>query len=195
MSRSGWLRSQVWEHLPLHTAVTGARQLFMALRPGGHARIAVPDWHMGTCAPTTAWVDRYGGVPPGCDGSELTKDAAFGHEVHYTRELLTAMMEMAGLVTTPVEWHDTAGRLHQRRCDRSPSLRCACYAWWWAVTDSPPPCGVGMAGPPPQVLRCGRPGDAQRPPRCAWRPKRDRRRRAPCVGWPRAQPRPATVPP
>ena len=121
MSRSWWLRSQVWEHLPLHTAVTGARQLFMALRPGGHARIAVPDWHMGTCAPTTAWVDRYGGVPPGCDGSELTKDAAFGHEVHYTRELLTAMMEMAGLVTTPVEWHDAAGRLHQRRCDRSPS--------------------------------------------------------------------------
>lgn len=96
------LAEHVWEHLTPEQGVVAAQTCYQFLRPGGYLRIAVPDGHH----PDPAYI-RYvepggtaGGIGPG------------GHQVLYTRETLTTLLETVGFVVTPLEWFDAAGQFH-----------------------------------------------------------------------------------
>ena len=118
---SAFLAEHVWEHLTLAEGFTAARQLFAALRPGGHARIAVPDWFASPtllrpgapgaaqCAGDHAAVAAEAREPAGdaaCPArlrQRLADELADGHRVMYTLPLLGALLRGAGFAVTPLE--------------------------------------------------------------------------------------------
>jgi hypothetical protein len=119
---SAFLAEHVWEHLTLAEGFAAARHLFAALRPGGHARIAVPDWFAsptllrpgavgaaqcaGDHAVAVAAAAREpagGAACPARLRQRLADELADGHRVMYTLPLLRALLRGAGFAVTPLE--------------------------------------------------------------------------------------------
>lgn len=96
------LAEHVWEHLTPEQGIVAAQACYQFLCPGGYLRLAVPDGHH----PDPAYI-RY--VEPGGTAGGIGRG---GHQVLYTRESLTTLLETAGLVVTPLEWFDASGQFH-----------------------------------------------------------------------------------
>jgi predicted SAM-dependent methyltransferase len=98
-----FLAEHVFEHLTLEEAVIAAKNLFQSLKPGGYARIAVPDvnfrnpWYHNMCKP--------GGPGP-------VDHPAYTHQVFYDYLSLQVVFEKAGFTVDLLEYCDEAGRFH-----------------------------------------------------------------------------------
>jgi predicted SAM-dependent methyltransferase len=94
------LAEHVWEHLTAAEGLAAARNCHEFLRPGGYARIAVPDG----LHPDPAYVDRVrvGGMGPGADD----------HKVLFTYRTLTDVFEEAGFRVDLLEYFDEQGIFH-----------------------------------------------------------------------------------
>jgi predicted SAM-dependent methyltransferase len=95
------LAEHVWEHLAPAGALQAARTCATFLAPHGRLRIAVPDGNH----PDPSYIEwvRPGGTGPGSDD----------HQVLYTIESLSALLESSGFTVKPLEWHDAAGVFHR----------------------------------------------------------------------------------
>lgn len=94
------LAEHVWEHLTLEEGRQAARVCFDYLRPGGYARVAVPDG----LHPDPAYRDY---VRPGGSGA-----GADDHKVLYTHESLSEVFESAGFTVSLLEYFDAGGTFH-----------------------------------------------------------------------------------
>lgn len=114
--RPGTVDNILCEHVLEHLTPTDA---FLALcnfksflKPGGFARIAVPDAfypneaYQGWCAPGSwgrALIDAVQEPP--------------GHVAHYNYRSLIELVSAAGLTPRLCEWHDERGRFHRENYD------------------------------------------------------------------------------
>jgi predicted SAM-dependent methyltransferase len=98
------LCEHVFEHLTPAEAMTAARNFYTYLRPGGYARIAVPDG----LHPDWAYVDwvRPGGIWNPVDHKQL-----FDHRS------LSQLLTGAGFGVRLLEWWDENGCFHSRPLD------------------------------------------------------------------------------
>ncbi|HUU83732.1 MAG TPA: hypothetical protein VM243_09530 [Phycisphaerae bacterium] len=94
------LAEHVWEHLTLEEGRQAARVCFDYLRPGGYARVAVPDG----LHPDPAYREC---VRPGGSGA-----GADDHKVLYTHGLLSEVFESAGFTVSLLEYFDASGTFH-----------------------------------------------------------------------------------
>jgi predicted SAM-dependent methyltransferase len=94
------LAEHVWEHLTRAEGLTGAKNCFKYLKPGGYLRIAVPDGNH----PDKNYIDY---VKPGGTGA-----GADDHKELYTFNTLKKMLEEAGFQVKPLEWFDDKGEFH-----------------------------------------------------------------------------------
>lgn len=102
----------VIEHLEPREAYAALLNFRAFLRPGGFARIAVPDAfypneaYQGWCAPGgwgRALIDLFQEPP--------------GHIAHYNYRSLIELISAAGLTPRLCEWHDERGRFHHEGYD------------------------------------------------------------------------------
>lgn len=94
------LAEHVLEHLTWDENCTALREATRYLAPGGRMRLAVPDgWHPDP--------DYVAAVRPG--GHGLSAD---DHKLLFTKDMLTDLIEQAGLVAEPLEYFDQAGQFH-----------------------------------------------------------------------------------
>ena len=101
------LAEHVWEHLTPEEARIACQTCFTYLKPGGYARIAVPDgYHPDPVY--QQWV-RVGGAWVG----QLSND----HRVLYTHETLVSLFESAGFRVELLEYFDAAGSFHTEPWD------------------------------------------------------------------------------
>lgn len=110
------LAEHVFEHLTPADTEAALRNIADNLVVGGHVRIAVPDGHH----PDPDYIDY---VRPGGTGA-----GASDHKVLFTREMLAAQLEAAGLQANVLECFDEQGQFHARIWDQheGPIVRCAC---------------------------------------------------------------------
>jgi len=115
--RADWLRyfppasldvivcEHVLEHMTIGDGLEALRNFRSFLKPGGLARIAVPDaWN-----PSPAYQSW---CAPGSLGRLLLDDIQTGpgHVTHYNVAALCSLINEAGLTPRSLEWHDAAGR-------------------------------------------------------------------------------------
>jgi predicted SAM-dependent methyltransferase len=101
------LAEHVWEHLTVEEARIACRTCFTYLKPGGYARIAVPDgYHPDPVY--QGWV-KVGGAWIG----QLSND----HKVLYTYETLVSLFELEGFRVELLEYFDATGTFHTRPWD------------------------------------------------------------------------------
>ncbi len=101
------LAEHVWEHLTPEEASIACRTCFTYLKPGGYARIAVPDgYHPDPVY--RQWV-RVGGAFVGQRDND--------HKVLYTHETLVALFESSGFRVELLEYFDASGNFHRRPWD------------------------------------------------------------------------------
>jgi predicted SAM-dependent methyltransferase len=99
------LAEHVWEHLTDEQGLVAARHCLRFLKPGGYARVAVPDgFH-----PDPAY---RGQVGPGGGG-----DGAVDHKVLYTYASLGTLFRRAGFAVNLLEYHDDQHRFVSREWD------------------------------------------------------------------------------
>ncbi len=104
-SVSNFFAEHVWEHLSAEDGMTACRNCLAYLKPGGILRIAVPDgFH-----PDAGYIAevRPGGYGPGADD----------HQVLYTCQTLSALLENAGYKIRLREWFDGQGNFHHEDWD------------------------------------------------------------------------------
>ena len=94
------LAEHVWEHLTAEEGLRAARNCHEFLRPGGYARIAVPDG----LHPDPAYIGRVriGGTGPGADD----------HKMLFTYRTIADMFEEAGFSVDLLEYFDEQGIFH-----------------------------------------------------------------------------------
>jgi predicted SAM-dependent methyltransferase len=94
------LAEHVLEHLTIEQATAAAENLFWLLKPGGYARIAVPD----ALHPDPAYIEysRPGGSGMGSED----------HKVFYDYRSIGMLFGGAGFEIRHLEWFDEAGVFH-----------------------------------------------------------------------------------
>ncbi len=94
------LAEHVWEHLTEDQGLTAARLCYKYLKPGGYARVAVPDG----LHPKPDYIEavRPGGNGPGAED----------HKVLFTYETFGALFAEAGFDVRLLEYFDEAGQFH-----------------------------------------------------------------------------------
>ena len=99
------LAEHVWEHLTREQGLAAARLCHLHLRPGGYARIAVPDG----LHPSPEYIDRgrVGGSGPAADD----------HKVLYDYRTLGDLFREAGFEVDLLEYYDEAGVFHFNEWD------------------------------------------------------------------------------
>jgi predicted SAM-dependent methyltransferase len=109
----------VCDHVLEHMTVPDARSALLNfkkfLRPGGFARIAVPD----ALNPDPRYQEM---CRPGGSGEWLRRNVWYapdepGHVEHYDYKRLTALVASAGLIPELREWFDERGAFHVRPWD------------------------------------------------------------------------------
>jgi predicted SAM-dependent methyltransferase len=103
-SVDAFLAEHVWEHLTLEEGKVAAQACYRFLKPGGYVRVAVPDGLFPD--PQFREYIKVGGEAGGGDGG--------GHKVVYTYDQLTDVFESVGFRAILLEYHDEAGRFHER---------------------------------------------------------------------------------
>jgi predicted SAM-dependent methyltransferase len=106
------LCEHVLEHMPAADARAALENFRDYLKPGGFARIAVPD----ALNPDPNYQDH---SRPGARGHVLDAFLLFApgepaHFEHYNYRTLSALVRRAGLRPRPLEWFDEGGRMHRR---------------------------------------------------------------------------------
>lgn len=94
------LSEHVWEHLTLKDAIIAASHCFKYIKPGGHARIAVPDGYH----PKKEYIKSVD-----INGSG---EGAYDHKVLYTHKTLQGVFEEAGFQVKLLEYFDESGKFH-----------------------------------------------------------------------------------
>lgn len=99
------LAEHVWEHLTETQGLTAARHCYRYLKPGGYARVAVPDG----LHPDPGYIEavRPGGVGPGAED----------HKVLFTYSTFRTLFEKAGFDVHVLEYFDEEGRFHAEDWD------------------------------------------------------------------------------
>lgn len=99
------LAEHVWEHLDAADGLAAGRLCLAYLKPGGYARIAVPDG----LHPDPDYIEavRPGGSGPGAED----------HKLLYTYKTLGALFEAAGFRVELLEYFDEVGRFHAEHWD------------------------------------------------------------------------------
>jgi predicted SAM-dependent methyltransferase len=103
-----FLCEHVFEHLTLEEGTHAAKILFDYLKPGGFARIAVPDRHFPD-------EDYQRTVQPGGPGP--SDHPAADHKIVYGYRELTRVFERAGFRVSLLEYHDENGTFHLAEWD------------------------------------------------------------------------------
>lgn len=103
-----FLCEHVFEHLTMSQARAAAKHIIGALVPGGRLRVAVPDGRF----PDADYqrMVRVGGPGP-------ADHPAADHKTVFTLDTLSQVLDSAGFVIDPLEYCDTAGRLHYHQWD------------------------------------------------------------------------------
>lgn len=107
-SVDAFLCEHVWEHLDEAQGRAAARLAYMALRPGGYIRVAVPDANFPD--PAYQKVVQIGGPGP-------ADHPAAGHKILYDYVLLSDVFRSAGFTVDLLEYCDAAGRFHYNQWD------------------------------------------------------------------------------
>ena len=99
------LAEHVWEHLTEEQGLTAAQHCYRYLKPGGYARVAVPDG----LHPNPEYIEavRPGGTGPGAED----------HKVLFTYRTFRALFEKAGFDVHVLEYFDEEGRFHAEHWD------------------------------------------------------------------------------
>lgn len=99
-SVSAILAEHVWEHLDKKEARIATQTCYRFLKPGGYARIAVPDGNH----PDPKYLEyvRPGGTGVGADD----------HKELYTNDKLAAVFSTAGFKVKSLEYFDQKGKFH-----------------------------------------------------------------------------------
>jgi predicted SAM-dependent methyltransferase len=98
------LAEHVWEHLTLEEAVAAAKLCREYLRPGGHIRVAVPDFNF----PDEEYhrICQVGGPGP-------ADHPAASHKVFHTYQSLTEVFAAGGFDVRLLEYCDEHGVFHE----------------------------------------------------------------------------------
>ena len=102
-SVDAFLAEHVFEHLTVDESVKAAENLYLFLKEGGYARIAVPDvyfkneWYHSMCKP--------GGPGP-------IEHPAYTHKIFYDYKTLATVFKNAGFEVDLLEYCDEKGRFH-----------------------------------------------------------------------------------
>lgn len=99
------LAEHVWEHLSLADGKTAAKTCYRFLKPGGYARIAVPDGFFYK----QEYIDY---VKPGGSGA-----GADDHKVLYNYKLMSEVFEEAGFKVHLLEYFDEDRKFHYNEWD------------------------------------------------------------------------------
>jgi predicted SAM-dependent methyltransferase len=102
---AAFLCEHVWEHLAEAQGRAAAQLCFSYLEPGGFLRVAVPDANF----PDLEYqrTVQVGGPGP-------ADHPAADHQIVYTLERLSDVLQSAGFTVEPLEWCDEHGQFHHR---------------------------------------------------------------------------------